>query len=143
VGCARTFQGLHSVRLWTPTIYICICFLFMIRKKVWQQMRVFYPRDSTPQIRGFHSLCLINKSNLIGLYGSCGCAITAKNLIQRRLFLFSICVVVILLTKQYSYHAEGLLLTQILTYKKWLLVLDVHHTIVSAFVLFKCPYKVL
>jgi hypothetical protein len=21
-GCARTFQGLHSMRLWTPTIFI-------------------------------------------------------------------------------------------------------------------------
>jgi hypothetical protein len=22
--CVRTFQGLHSVRLWTPTIYILV-----------------------------------------------------------------------------------------------------------------------
>jgi hypothetical protein len=27
--CARTFQGLHSVRLWTPTIFI-FCFQFAL-----------------------------------------------------------------------------------------------------------------
>jgi hypothetical protein len=38
--CVRTFQGLHSVRLWTPTIYSCKFLTFFLRGS----SRVVYQR---------------------------------------------------------------------------------------------------